>query len=140
MMDICQEIGDFFGKNIHVTDNMAPIEEYKFIVNGEESDNSLSVIEELILNYQLEDFNQYKKEEKIIYHIKLAYDKLKEKEKGDIEQICLQSLDGLSELEIGIYFNILTRLCGRLALKGNFDYVNNVFNFPPKLFKMQQKK
>lgn len=116
-----------FGKNVHVTDNMSPIEQYKFIVNDEEKEKSLSIIDELILNYKVEDFSLSKKEERLIYHIKCAYDKLKELEKADIEQIKLQNLDGLSELEIGIYFNILERLCSKLKLRGSFDHINNIF-------------
>ena len=106
------------------------MEEYKFIdVNT--SENRKSIID-YIMQYDQNEFNGYKRKEKIISCIKSDYDRIKE-QKNFNRNIELGIMTNFSRREIEVYKKILCKYLKSKGINGKLYNVSDKYNSAFKL-------
>lgn len=106
------------------------VEEYKFIdVNT--SENRKSIID-YIMQYDQNEFNGYKRKEKIISCIKSDYDRIKE-QKNFNRNIELGIMTNFSRREIEVYKKILCKYLKSKGINGKLYNVSDKYNSAFKL-------
>lgn len=102
------------------------IEEFIYIdINRKE--NRKNIIEYL-LDYNINDFNEYRRKEKIISQIKKSYDRICNGISNKESEIKLNIICNFSEGEKIIYKNILKKYLKRKKYNGALEDISGVYN------------
>ena len=102
------------------------IEEYKFI-DVQKSEDRKTIIEYL-LEYDINDFNEYKRKEKIISQIKKSYDKISNGVKECKIEIKLDPISDFSYKEKNVYRSILQKYLKRKKYNGKLEDISHQYN------------
>lgn len=88
--------------------------------------NEKTIIENL-MQYDIKEFREYKKKEKLMYYIKSSYDKIK-KEICSSKAIKLQPMSNMSSGELNAYKQILLKYLNIKGYNGELRYNGYEYN------------
>lgn len=102
------------------------IEEYKFIDVQKREDRKTII--EYLLEYDIDDFNEYKRKEKIISQIKKSYDRISKGVKNGEIEIRLDPISDFSYKEEIVYRSILQKYLKRKKYNGKLEDISREYN------------
>ncbi len=108
------------------------VEEYTFIDETYECVPKQSVIE-LLMQYDKDEFDEYRKKEKIITQVKLSYDTIAKEYKLGNKVIKLKAMYGLYDDEVELYKKVLIRYLKTKNIYGCLEDISKEYNIQYRL-------
>lgn len=101
------------------------IEEYKFIDEMTREDRKTII--DYLMQYDLDEFDKYKRKEKIMYYIRSAYGRICEQKKYN-RLIELEAINNFSDAEVRVFKKILSKYLNIKGIRGTYIDKSKEYN------------